>query len=50
VIRHLPRLSADERARMETMMPRSPEAIRQEIEEERFLNGGDEPPASTHSH
>ena len=50
VIRHLPRLSAEERARMETMMPRSPEAIRQEIEEEQFLNGGDEPPASTHSH
>jgi hypothetical protein len=44
-IRHLPRLTADERARMETLIPRSPEAVRQEIEEEQFLNGGDEPPA-----
>ena len=38
-IRHLPRLSDDERARMETLNPRSPVEIRQEIEEERFLRG-----------
>jgi mono/diheme cytochrome c family protein len=50
VIRHLPRLSPDERTRMETLVPRSPEEIRQEIEEEKFLNGGDEPPASRSSH
>jgi mono/diheme cytochrome c family protein len=50
VIRHLPRLTADERARMETLMPRSPEAIRQEIEEEKFLSGGDEPPTSPPTH
>lgn len=43
VIRHLPRLTAEERARMEALMPRSAEAVRQEIEEEEFLNG-------THSH
>lgn len=50
VIRHLPRLTAEETARMETQTPRSPEAIRQEIEEEDFLNGGGEPPPATHSH
>lgn len=38
-IRHLPRLTAEERARMETQMPRSPEAVRQDIEEEEFLSG-----------
>ena len=56
VIRHLPRLTAEERARMEALTPRSAEAVRQEIEEEEFLNGGDVPPptasshAGTHSH
>jgi mono/diheme cytochrome c family protein len=45
-IRHLPRLTSDEKARMQTQLPRSPEAIRQEIEEEAFLNGGDAPPPS----
>ena len=49
-IRRLPRLTAVERGRMETLTPRSPEAVRQEIEEEEFLNGGDEPPPSTHPH
>jgi mono/diheme cytochrome c family protein len=55
VIRHLPRLTDDERARMEALMPRSPEEIRQEIEEEQFLSGGDVAPSAvreggTHSH
>lgn len=55
-IRHLPRLTADERARMEALTPRSPEAVRQEIEEEEFLNGSDASPPTgalpvgTHSH
>jgi mono/diheme cytochrome c family protein len=49
-IRHLPRLSAAERARMEALAPRSPEEIRQEIEEEQFLSGGGEPPSASHSH
>lgn len=40
-IRYLPRLSDEERARMESMNPRSPIEIRQEIEEERFLRGED---------
>ena len=38
-IRHLPRLSEEERAHMERLNPRSPVEIRQEIEEERFLRG-----------
>jgi mono/diheme cytochrome c family protein len=48
VMRHLPRLSAAEVARIEARMPRSPEAIRQEIEEESFLSGG-EPPSTGHT-
>ena len=50
VIRHLPKLTEAERARMERLMPRSPEEIRQEIDEEEFLNGGEVPPAGPHSH
>jgi mono/diheme cytochrome c family protein len=38
-IRHLPRLTGEQRAHMETLNPRSPVEIRQEIEEERFLRG-----------
>jgi mono/diheme cytochrome c family protein len=38
-IRHLPRLSNEERTQMESLNPRSPVEIRQEIEEERFLRG-----------
>jgi mono/diheme cytochrome c family protein len=46
-VRRLPRLTADELQRMETMNPRSPEEIRQEIDEEQFLRGGgDSSPAS----
>jgi len=50
VIRHLPKLTEAERARMESLLPRSAEEIRQEIDEEEFLNGGDVPPAVPHSH
>jgi mono/diheme cytochrome c family protein len=50
VIRHLPKLTEAERARMESLLPRSAEELRQEIDEEEFLNGGDVPPQSTHSH
>jgi mono/diheme cytochrome c family protein len=39
-IRHLPGLTAAERDAMAALNPRSPEEIRQEIEEERFLNEG----------
>jgi mono/diheme cytochrome c family protein len=47
-IRRLPRLTAEELERMESMNPRSPEEIRQEIEEQQFLQGGgDSAPASS---
>jgi mono/diheme cytochrome c family protein len=39
-IRHLPALAAAERDAMQTMTPRAPADVRQEIEEERFLNEG----------
>ena len=39
-LRRLPRLTADDLQRMETLNPRSPEEIRQEIEEQQFLQGG----------
>jgi mono/diheme cytochrome c family protein len=44
-IRRLPTLSADDVARMEKMNPRSPDEIRQEIEDEQFLQGGSVAPA-----
>ena len=40
VIRHLPRLTSGELDAMKARNPRSPEDIRQEIEEDRFLNQG----------
>jgi len=50
-IRRLPRLTPEEIEQMEALNPRSPEEIRQEVEAERFLQGGDppaEPPAHAH--
>jgi mono/diheme cytochrome c family protein len=52
-IRELPRLTPAQVEEMKTLNPRSPEEIRQEIEEEKFLKGASdtpEPPASTHKH
>jgi mono/diheme cytochrome c family protein len=51
-IRHLPKLSEEEIALMESLNPKPPEAVRQEIEAEKFLQGGDpEPPSpTTHAH
>jgi mono/diheme cytochrome c family protein len=52
-IRYLPRLTPDEIEKMESLNPKSPEEIRQEIEAEQFLNGADAAPAapsSTESH
>ena len=51
-VRHLPKLSEEEIALMESLNPKSPEEVRQEIEAEKFLQGGDpEPPsADTHQH
>lgn len=42
-IRHLPEVTKDELAHMETLTPKSPEEIREQLEEEKFLSGTDEP-------
>jgi mono/diheme cytochrome c family protein len=50
-IRHLPKLTDEEVEHMESLNPKSPEEIRQEIEAEQFLNGADVPaPPATGSH
>jgi mono/diheme cytochrome c family protein len=53
-IRHLPNITNDEIEAMEALNPRSPAEIREEIEEERFLQGDDAAPAPatapTHGH
>jgi mono/diheme cytochrome c family protein len=42
-IRQLPRLTPEQLEQMQAMNPRPPADIRQEIEEQRFLEGGDAP-------
>ena len=50
-IRHLPRITAEEIEQMEGLNPKSPEEVRQQIEEEKFLGGGaGEPRTSTSTH
>ena len=54
-IHHLPRITPEEIAQMEDLNPKSPEEIRQQIEEEKFLGGGAEDghtatSPSTHPH
>jgi mono/diheme cytochrome c family protein len=52
-IRHLPHITPEEIEQMESLNPTSPEKIRQQIEEEKFLGGGAEEPStstSTHQH
>jgi mono/diheme cytochrome c family protein len=52
-IRRLPQLTEKDVEQMQELSPRSPQEIRQEIEEERFLQGGDTPtppPSTTHEH
>jgi len=45
-LRRLPKLTPEELEEMETLNPKSPAEIRQQIEEEEFLKGGgDKPPA-----
>lgn len=45
-IRELPRLTPAQIEQMEALNPRPPTEIRQQIEEERFLSGGDAPPST----
>jgi hypothetical protein len=50
-IRQLPKLTDEQIAEMQEMNPRPPAEIRQEIEEQRFLEGGDPPQTpATHAH
>jgi mono/diheme cytochrome c family protein len=50
-IRHLPHLTSEDVERMESLNPKSPEEIRQEIAAEQFLNGTDTPsPSSSEPH
>ena len=51
-IRHLPRLTTEEKKQMEKLNPKSPDEIREEQEEERFLRGQDnnEPGPEHHHH
>ena len=52
-IRHLPLMTSDEIEQMETLNPRSRKEVLQQIEEEKFLQGGEvtSPPSSTtHEH
>jgi len=44
-IRELPKLTADQIETIKALNPRSPEEIRQQIEEEKFLGGGPDKPA-----
>jgi hypothetical protein len=51
-IRDLPRLTPEQVEHMQQLNPRSPAEIRQQLEAEKFLQGGDVAPAqpSTHEH
>ena len=51
-IRELPRLTPEQIEEMQAMNPRPPAEIRQEMEERRFLEGGEPPstPAAPHVH
>jgi mono/diheme cytochrome c family protein len=46
-IRRLPRITAPELEEMESLNPKAPAEIRQQMEEEKFLNGGGDTPIST---
>lgn len=56
LIRHLPQLTLEEKKSMEKLNPRSPDELREEQEEERFLKGDDrndntnEPEPQHHHH
>ena len=49
-IRHLPRLTPEERLQMEALNPKGPEARQEEKEEQDFLNGEDAAPAKGGHH
>lgn len=49
-IRHLPQLTVEERKAMEKLNPKSPDELREEEEEERFLRGEDSHEATPEHH
>ena len=55
-IRHIPKLTPEEIAEMESLNPKAPAEIRQQIQEEEFLKGGERPagepvrPKEQHDH
>ncbi|HXD16295.1 MAG TPA: c-type cytochrome [Vicinamibacterales bacterium] len=51
-IRHLPKLTEEELEHMASLNPKSPAEVRQDIEAEKFLQGGDAAPPEpdTHAH
>lgn len=53
-IRHLPQLSAQEELEMERLNPKGPNELREELEEEQFLNGNPQAapskPSTAHQH
>jgi mono/diheme cytochrome c family protein len=49
-IRHLPQITLEEKKAMEKMNPRSPDELREEEEEERFLRGEDSHDATPEHH
>ena len=52
-IRHLPKLTPEEEARMKTLNPISPEELKEQREGDDFLNGGEskeKPDSHTHGH
>lgn len=51
-IRHLPQLTWEEKKEMQKLNPKSPDELKEEAEEEKFLKGetNDEPQAQHHHH
>jgi hypothetical protein len=49
-IRHLPKLSAEEEKQMEAANPRSPDDLKEEKEERKFLNGDESSENTQHQH
>jgi mono/diheme cytochrome c family protein len=45
-IRHLPQLTADELKQMDDLNPKSPDEVREQLEEEQFLKGSESRPAA----
>ena len=50
LIRHLPKLTAEEEREMETLNPKSPEELKEEEEERKFLNGEQSDEHAQHEH